>query len=104
MKKYLFILLGVVLTISSFSQAPNSFSYQAVIRNADGTVKADESVSVQIDILQGSIDGSSVYMETHNTTTNGTGLIALQIGRGTTSDDIATIDWTNGPYFLDISV
>lgn len=104
MKKILLFTIGVILSISIFSQAPESFNYQAVIRNSDGSIKANETVSVQIDILQGSIDGSSVYMEVHDTTTSSTGLIILQIGSGTSSDDLGSVDWGTGPYFLDVTV
>jgi len=104
MKKYVLFLITAVISVSIFSQAPSAFSYQAVLRNSDGTIKADEAVALQIEILQGSIDGSSAYLEIHNTTTSALGLVILEIGSGTTSDDISTVDWSNGPYFLDITV
>ena len=99
---FLLILFSFPLTISS--QAPESFNYQAVLRNLDGTTKADESLEIQISILQGSIDGASVYMEIHNTSSNSLGLIQLDIGTGTTSDDFSAIYWSQGPYFLEITV
>jgi uncharacterized protein (TIGR02145 family) len=104
MKKIVFVLFGIVASLTLFGQAPNSFSYQAVIRNSDGTVKQDEAVTIQIEILQGSIDGSSVYLEIHNSTTNSFGLVTLEIGTGTTSDDLSNIDWSNGPYYLALTV
>lgn len=104
MKKIALILFGISLSVALFSQAPNSFNYQAVIRNLDGTVKQDESVSVQIEILKGNINGPSEYLEIHNTTTNSFGLVTLEIGTGTTSDDLVNIDWSNGPYFLSLIV
>ena len=33
-------------------------------------------------------------------TTNTNGLVTLEIGTGTTSDDFSAIDWTAGPYFI----
>ena len=104
MKRFSLISIGIFISTIILSQAPDSFSYQAILRNTDGTIRANESVSVQIEIKQGSIDGSTAYLEIHNTVTSSTGLITLQIGSGTTSDDLSLIDWSNGPYFLDVTV
>lgn len=104
MKKLLLTSAMIVLIITSYSQAPSAFSYQAIIRNSDGTIKVNEIVSIQINIVQGTVDGSSYYIETHNTQTNELGLVNLNIGEGATSDDFSIIDWSVGPYFLEISV
>ena len=55
---------------------------------------------MRISILQGSDNGSSVYTETQKESTNVNGLISIQIGMGTSSDDFSEIDWSNGPYFI----
>lgn len=102
MKKLLLSSLLIALLVASYSQAPNAFNYQAILRNADGTVKANETVSLQISIVNDL--GASVYLEIHNTTTSELGLVSLIIGEGTTSDDLSTVDWSNGPYFIDITV
>ena len=104
MKKLILCLPFILLSFICLSQAPQAFNYQAVIRNTDGTIKANETVDVQISILQGYTDGPSVYKEIHNTETNQLGLVNLIIGEGTTSDDFSSIDWTSGPYFLEITV
>jgi uncharacterized delta-60 repeat protein len=75
-------------------------SFQAVIRDASGELVANQSVGLRMSILQGSVSGSSVYTETHSPTTNSSGLISIEIGGGTTSDDFSSIDWSNGPYYL----
>ena len=104
MKKLTFALLGMILSASLFCQAPNSFNYQAVLRNSDGSVKSSESVAIQIEILQGTIDGSTVYLENHSANTNSFGLVNLIIGDGTTSYNIGDIDWSDGLFFIRISV
>lgn len=104
MKKFFLSLLGLSIILIINAQAPDAFSYQAVIRNSDGTIKQDETVLLQIEILQGSVDGSSVYLETHNSTTNSFGHVSLEIGRGASSDDFSNIDWSSGPYYLSLSV
>lgn len=62
-----------------FSQSPLQFKYQAVLRNADGTIMADENVSIVISILKSDLT-TSVFTETHNTSTNSQGLVNLNIG------------------------
>jgi len=99
-----FLLSVGILAVSAivFCQAPQAFNYQAILRNSDGTVKANETVSLQVSLINDA--GSSSYMEIHNTQTNQLGLVNLVIGEGVTSDDLSTVDWANGPYFLDITV
>ncbi|MFH0756870.1 MAG: tail fiber protein [Bacteroidota bacterium] len=104
MKKSIILTALLAVSISSLSQVPQSFSYQAVIRNSNGTVKANESVSIQVAIIQGSIEGHTVYEEVHDTMTSPLGLLTLNIGRGTSSQTFSDIDWSQGPYFIDITV
>lgn len=104
MKKCILSILLVSTIASVIAQAPYAFNYQAVIRNEDGTVLENEPVSVQINLLQGRVYSSSVYMEVHNTQTNEFGLVNLVIGEGTTSDDLILIDWSDGPYFIEVIV
>jgi uncharacterized protein (TIGR02145 family) len=88
------------------AQAPQSFKYQAVARDASGVIMANKSVSFKISILFGNTIGPSVYTETHiGKTTNGFGLIDLEIGNGTpVSGTFASITWSNGPYFIKIEM
>ena len=92
--------LALLLTISSFAQAPEKMSYQAVIRNADNALVTEQEVGMQISILQGA---TAVYVETHTPTSNTNGLVSLEIGLGTAiSGDFTTIDWSTGLYFITI--
>lgn len=102
MKKLILFLSILALTVTaSFAQAPQKFTYQAVVRDANNHLLASQSVGVQISILQGSVSGSSVYVENQNALTNANGLMTLEIGGGAVvNGDFATIDWANGPYFL----
>lgn len=106
MKKYYTIIAAVLITaiqalpILLIAQSPDKMSYQAVIRDGSNDLVMDASIGMQISILQGSEAGSAVYSETHTTTTNMNGLITIEIGSGTTSDDFSAIDWANGPYFV----
>ena len=101
MKRILITLtLFFSIIAASFAQAPQKFSYQAVVRNESNTLVRG-TVGVRVSILQGGVNGTVVYQESHITTTNANGLMTLEIGGGSLlSGDFATIDWANGPYFL----
>lgn len=106
MKK--FILLIVVFTVVygvTFAQSPQAFKYQAIARNNSGEVLTEQPVSLKISLLQDAIDGTAVYVETYNTTSNDFGLINLEIGNGIPeSGDFSTIDWGNHSYFVKIEM
>jgi hypothetical protein len=93
-------LLFLLITASVFSQSPQKMSYQAVIRDASNTLVSNQSVGMQISILQTTTTETAVYTETHTVTANINGLISLEIGTGSTSDNFSTIDWSAGPYFI----
>ena len=99
------ILLAHLLINTSFGQAPQSFNYQAVARDASGLVLGNQAVSFRISLLQGSATGTSAYIETHAVTTNLLGLVNFAIGGGTVvSGNFATINWAQGPYFAQIEL
>ena len=58
---------ALLLTLSSFAQAPEKMSYQAVIRGANNALVTNQQVGMQISILQGS---TAVYEETQTPTSN----------------------------------
>jgi len=80
MKKLFIFSFILFFGIQLFAQAPESFKYQAVVRDASGAVIPDQTVGVQIQILEGTEYGSAIYVETHSPTTNSFGLINFNIG------------------------
>ncbi|MGE0560210.1 MAG: hypothetical protein AB7O47_00200 [Flavobacteriales bacterium] len=103
-KTILSAIIATTLSFTAFGQAPEGFKYQAVVRDAGNTILNNQAVGVQLTIQQGSVGGTVVYTETFAPTTNAYGLINLEIGTGTTSDDFTIIDWANGPYFIETAV
>ncbi|MFN9114330.1 MAG: hypothetical protein ACK5XN_30070, partial [Bacteroidota bacterium] len=84
-------------------QAPQKFSYQAVMRKADQSLLKLTSVGMRVSILQGSSGGTPVYIETYNPNpiTNANGLVTLAIGTGTPSlGNLSDVDWSSGPYYI----
>jgi len=100
MKKSLQI-FALLFCIAISAQAPEKFSYQAVIRNASNALITNATVGVKISILKTSNVGTVVYSESQTPTTNVNGLISIQIGAGTViSGTIAGINWSNDSYFI----
>ncbi len=91
------LLLAFVITSLSLAQAPQTMSYQAVIRDASGGLITEQEIGMQISIQQGSTDGTVVYTETQTPTTNKNGLVSIEIGGEAGFSDI---DWSDGPYFI----
>ena len=102
MIKKIYTMIAVLcFTASVFAQAPQKMSYQAVIRNSSDALVTSTPVGMRISIIQGSMFGASVYVETQTTSTNANGLVSLEIGTGTViSGTFATINWAAGPYFI----
>ena len=99
--KIIVILAHLLIGTLAFAQAPEKMSYQAVVRNTTNNLVTNQAVGMQISILQGSVTGTAVYIETQTPTSNANGLVSLEIGGGTVvSGNMATIDWSNGPYFI----
>jgi len=101
MRKIITLSAAILATSIAFSQAPNKISYQAVIRNSSNTLVTNQAVGMRISILQGSVNGTAVYVETQTKTTNTNGLVTLEIGGGTpVQGTFAAINWASGTYFV----
>lgn len=103
MKKIYALLTALILASSLMAQAPLSFNYQAVVRDATGNIIANTQVGMRISILQGSVTGKSVCTEELTPTTNDFGLVTLAIGSLNTND-FSAIDWSAGPYFIKVEI
>ncbi|MFC2118089.1 FISUMP domain-containing protein [Bacteroidota bacterium] len=91
----LIIILAHLLNISSaFAQVPQSFNYQTVVRDGQGEILPNKSVSFRISLIQG---GTTVHIETFNKTTNEFGLVNLKIGSGNEN-----VDWSAGTVSLKV--
>ncbi|MBR5028914.1 MAG: hypothetical protein IKX51_06815 [Bacteroidales bacterium] len=97
---------ALLLTIAlwgamAMAQLPQSFMYQSVIRNNSGTVLTNQRVAAKVSILKTTASGTAVYEETHTATSDATGVLTLEIGRGTlVTGTFANIDWIADDYFL----
>lgn len=109
-KLILTTLLFSCFTIMGLQAAiPNTFQFQAAIRNDDGSIASNKPIEMKIRIIKGSPEGEKVYEETHITSTNISGIVTLKIGSGTNTSRSATatlsnIDWSNDNYYIETLV
>ena len=96
MKKIYTLFTALLINILCFAQTPEKMTFQAVIRDASNALLVNQSIGMQITILQGSITGNALYTETHTPISNNNGLVNLEIGDGTvTSGSFNSINWSN---------
>lgn len=103
MKKLFISFMIAAINLSVFAQSPEKMSFQAIIRNAGGSLVINQSVGIRISILQGTPTGTVVYQEIYNPNpvTNGNGLLSFEIGGGVPlTGTFSAIDWGTGPYYL----
>ena len=99
----LFAILIIALHLSG--QSSGGFNYQAIVRDANQNVVANQTVGIRISILMESANGLVVYQETFSPFSNDYGLINLEIGSGNAvSGSFEAIDWGNGPYFMETAM
>ena len=63
--------------------AQTGFSYQAILRNPDGSLRANEPVVLDVELIQ---DSFAVYTESHSVTTNDYGVFSIVVGDGAGED------------------
>ncbi|MBK7698364.1 MAG: hypothetical protein IPJ39_06365 [Saprospiraceae bacterium] len=99
--KHLITILFFLQSFYVFSQVPQRINFQAILRNSNGSLLSNTQVGIQISIVQGTASGPTVYTERFTPSTNGNGLVTLEIGGGTMiSGNFANINWANGPFYI----
>ena len=102
MQRLATLVVSLLVAVATFAQVPNGFSYQAVVRNAQNAIVANQTIDVSLFILQGETPDAAkiVYTENHSVTTNVNGLFTLSVGGGKTTDSFSTINWSIGNFYL----
>lgn len=92
-----------LFTISILAQ--DAIRYQGVAFDSNGQAIIDAEISILLTVLQGSVNGSASYIESHRLTTEDNGAFALEIGRGTeVTGSFDDIDWLDAVHFLNVAV
>ncbi|MBL7894051.1 MAG: hypothetical protein JNK50_02070 [Bacteroidia bacterium] len=104
MRKFILLILSM-FSVGLFSQSPNQINYQAIARDASGTIIASSNIGVKFKIIQGTPTGTVSYEETNTVTSSSSGIFTVAIGAGTpVSGSMSTVDWANGPYYIEVSI
>ena len=102
MRKLATFVAALMISVAAFAQAPMGFSYQAVVRDAQNAIVANQPITVSITILQGDNleSAKQVYDEQHNVTTNQNGLFTIVVGKGDSAGSIRTVNWSKGNCYI----
>ncbi len=102
--KHIYLFLFLICSLSTDAQ-PQSINYQGVARDAAGLALLNQNISLRLSILDSTSIGQALYVESHNATTNTTGLFSLGIGAGTVVSGVfANIPWAQGDKWLKIEM
>jgi hypothetical protein len=101
-----FLIFFLLIIKNNYSQSPQSFKYQAIVRDASSNPMANATVGIMINIFQDSCGGNGIYRESFIVTSNNYGLINLNIGNGVqlSSQSFSAINWSTGLYFIETAI
>lgn len=105
--KYILGAISILLSLCTMAQAPSAISYQAVAKDAEGTVLENQTIYVKANILVNPFNGESYidYSEYHTVTTDEVGWFMLVIGQGTPIiGTFGGIDWIGGSCFSEVEI
>lgn len=103
MKKIFLLLILVIASISTNAQ--KGINYQAVVRDDNGQLMKNETITLEFSIIKNSASGTIVYTETHSVITNNFGNATAIIGHGTpVLGSFLTIAWTPFKNFLNVQI
>ncbi|MEK0413696.1 MAG: hypothetical protein RL070_1184, partial [Bacteroidota bacterium] len=105
------IILLAILQCMSFiltaqvSKVPDGILFQAFIKDPAGSPAKGRTVFIKNSIIQNNVTGTQVYEESHKVVASSDGVFTIVIGKGNRlfgPTSINNIDWSSGPYFLNI--
>ena len=104
MKTFIIFFAATLLFINALAQVPQGINYQAVARDALGTILASHNISLQFTVEQGSA-GTPLYVEVDTVLTNQFGLFTISLGMQNAVNGIfSAIDWSTGNKWLKVEM
>ncbi len=102
-------MIFTMMSTPLFSQTLGSgIFFQAIARDNFSNPAKDRKIYIQSSIIQTTATGTVVLMEQHQATTDLTGVFSISIGQGIktggTAANLTSIDWSKGPYYLNLKV
>jgi hypothetical protein len=106
------ITLGMMLIVGanqlSAQSVNNGIFFQAVARDNFSNPAKERKIYVQSSVIQTSTNGPSLLVEQFQVNTDGNGMFSISIGNGTrvggTASGLNAIDWSQGPFFLNLKI
>lgn len=95
--------MALTMATAATAAVPAGFRLQTAV--ADGDKMYDsKNVTIQVGI-RATADGTDVYTETHNTTTDSYGVADVTVGQGKAlKGSFDSLDWTSARYFVAVAV
>ena len=95
------IILFSVMTLITYAQ--QGINYQGVARDVNNNVLVNSEINLKFNINKTTLDGETVYSETHNLTTDANGVFSIVIGEGTVVLNLfEDINWAEDKHFLNV--
>ncbi|MEN9696647.1 MAG: hypothetical protein RLZ56_68, partial [Bacteroidota bacterium] len=93
---------------SNTTSVSNGIFFQAIARDHFANPAKDRKVYVQTSILHKEANGTPMLVEEFETRSDLTGIFGISVGLGNriagNVQSIASIDWSDGPYYLSIKI
>jgi hypothetical protein len=90
----------LLISVSTFAQAPNAFTFQGVARDASGKILANAEILLNISILRDSPDGQQVSSHNPIVYSNNNGVFTTMITDQALTAELLSI----GKYFLKVKM
>ncbi|MDZ4847128.1 MAG: hypothetical protein SH857_16465, partial [Chitinophagales bacterium] len=101
MKKGAFFILAGLLFFFAEAQMPQGIKYQAVARNSQGEILANQNINLRLTLVDSVQAGALVFRENHKIGTNQFGLFNVTIGQGINKvADLTNIPWATGDIYM----
>ena len=97
-----------LLLFTFCADAQNGIFFQAIARDNNTNPAKNRKVYLQTKIIASSPTGTNALIEEHQTSTDDYGVFSIMIGNGIrvggVASGLSTIDWSNGPYYLNLKI
>ena len=102
------LLVLLIITAQVMAQTNTGIFFQAVARDNYSNPAMNRKIYVQSSIIQTTATGTKLLIEEYESTTDGSGVFSISIGNGkkvgVTTSGIMTIDWSKGPFYLNLKI
>lgn len=93
------------ITVPVSGGVPQAYPYSSQVRDADGTVLANQFISLRISLRDGGVDGPVKYVELDTITTSPNGIFSVVVGGGRViGGNFDSIPWASGMIYQKVEL